>query len=317
MIELNYDEVFSYTNYINSHIKDFFSLKKQGVIFGQNIISGSRISGLGKDLENIPDVKAINTTNSENSLMGLGLGLSLGGTPSMFIMKQHDFALLGLDQLTNSVNLIQHFGFRESFIIIMVVVDSGFEGPQASLNNLDEFVSLSRQPVYFLNSKQNIENAFNEARKPGLHMMVLSQKHMKSPILNLPNGVLNSANSLLDNSVKSKNLLIYTGFDTEFIEQLLLRAESLGTTFDLFLNCQIPFQDSYYGECSPQEYLRIAYIQDTKSLFTASHTEALKITTKNNDVRVFTRVPNKSWSSVYHDIPEYTAEEVIRYVTQE
>ena len=100
------EENFSYTSFINLQIKEFFLEKQFGVIFGQNIISGSRISGLGNGIDKLNNIKAINTTNSENSLMGLGLGLALEGVPAIFLMKQHDFALLGLDQLTNTVNLI-------------------------------------------------------------------------------------------------------------------------------------------------------------------------------------------------------------------
>jgi len=313
MNELNYDNSFTNTNFINTKIREYFLFKNNGIIFGQNIISGSRISGLGKDLEKISNVTALNTTNAENSLMGLGLGLALNGTPSMFIMKQHDFALLGLDQLTNSVNLIQNFGFNESFIIVMVVVDSGYEGPQASLNNLDEFASLSRQPVYFLNSKQNIEYAFECAKKPGLHIMALSQKQMKSPILNLPKGRMNSKDASNNSAVNSENLIIYTGFNTEFIEQLLIEARNMDTSFDLLLNSMLPFPKFDEVALDLRRYSRIAFIQDTKSLFTASHMEAIKIVSRSNEVRVFTRVPNLSWSSVFHDSPEYKTEEIINF----
>ena len=313
MNELNYDNSFTNTNFINTKIREYFLFKNNGIIFGQNIISGSRISGLGKDLEKISNVTALNTTNAENSLMGLGLGLALNGTPSMFIMKQHDFALLGLDQLTNSVNLIQNFGFNESFIIVMVVVDSGYEGPQASLNNLDEFASLSRQPLYFLNSKQNIEHAFECAKKPGLHIMALSQKQMKSPILNLPKGRMNSKDASNSSAVNSENLIIYTGFNTELIEQLLIEARNMDTSFDLLLNSMLPFPKFDEVALDLRRYSRVAFIQDTKSLFTASHVEAIKIVSRSNEVRVFTRVPNLSWSSVFHDSPEYKTEEIINF----
>jgi hypothetical protein len=231
----------------------------------------------------------------------------------MFIMKQHDFALLGLDQLTNSVNLIQNFGFNESFIIVMVVVDSGYEGPQASLNNLDEFASLSRQPLYFLNSKQNIEHAFECAKKPGLHIMALSQKQMKSPILNLPKGRMNSKDASNSSAVNSENLIIYTGFNTELIEQLLIEARNMDTSFDLLLNSMLPFPKFDEVALDLRRYSRVAFIQDTKSLFTASHVEAIKIVSRSNEVRVFTRVPNLSWSSVFHDSPEYKTEEIINF----
>ena len=43
----------SFTQYVNKKIIDQFSNYEDSVIFGQNIVAGSRISGLGSQLENI------------------------------------------------------------------------------------------------------------------------------------------------------------------------------------------------------------------------------------------------------------------------
>jgi hypothetical protein len=301
----------NFTNYINLKIKDFFSSKKYGVIFGQNIISGSRISGLGHGLDELKNVNALNTTNSENSLMGLGLGLAMEGTPSLFLMKQHDFAILGLDQLTNTVNLISKLGFKESFILIMVIVDSGYEGPQASLNNIDEFASLTRSPIYYLNCKENIEKAFESAHSPGLHMMVLSQKNMKAPVasfkmerMRIQIGVSNF-----------NNILIYSGLDLNFINQLISIGISQNKQFDLFVNNQIPFLDENHLVTDFRNYKNIVFVQDTKSLFSASQRLASKLSEFENRIHVFNRVPNEKWSTVFEDIPEYRAVDVINRLT--
>ena len=229
----------NYTSFINFKIKEFFFKKNNGVVFGQNIVSGSRISGLGSDLDKLDNVRAINSTNSENSLMGLGLGLTLGCVPAIFLMKQHDFALLGLDQLTNTVNLISSNGFKESFIVLMVVVDSGFEGPQASLNNIDDFASLTRSHVHLLNSKESIDNAFKSAELPGLHMMVLSQKSMKKPLINalidaqkIGNLIKYSRNN---SNLESENLLIFTGVNLEFINNI----DRLALKYDVILDVML------------------------------------------------------------------------------
>ena len=171
----------TYAQYVNFKTVERFSARKS-VIFGQNIVAGSRISGLGANLDTLKNVIALNTPNAENSLMGFGLGMMLSGVDSAFLMKQHDFALLGLDQITNTVNVAKNYPLTASFVVLMVIVDSGYEGPQASLNNLDEFASLSRSPVHLLNSRENIDRAFENSRNPGFHMMALSQKNMKTLI---------------------------------------------------------------------------------------------------------------------------------------
>ena len=84
------DDKFNFVQYINaSTIKRFEN--KKSVIFGQNIVAGSRISGLGAGLDQQKNIITRNSPNVENSLMGFGLGLMLSGTDAALIMKQHDF----------------------------------------------------------------------------------------------------------------------------------------------------------------------------------------------------------------------------------
>ena len=61
-------EPISYTSYINLQIKDFFIKKNTGVVFGQNIISGSRISGLGNGLDKLDNIKSINVLKGEQAI---------------------------------------------------------------------------------------------------------------------------------------------------------------------------------------------------------------------------------------------------------
>ena len=53
----------TYTQYINFQIKSQFENYHHSVFYGQNIVAGSRISGLGAGLENVTGASAINTTN--------------------------------------------------------------------------------------------------------------------------------------------------------------------------------------------------------------------------------------------------------------
>lgn len=167
---------------INKTIIDIFSKYDRSVIYGQNIIAGSRISGLGKNLEKIQNAFVFNSTNTENSLMGIGMGCSLMGVPSLYLMKQHDFALLGLDQLVNTYNLIRNKRMKAPFIVVMVVVDSGFEGPQSNLNNLDDFASITKANVHFLNTYEKISTFKDLNLSNDLHFLAISQKNLKKEI---------------------------------------------------------------------------------------------------------------------------------------
>ena len=78
--------------YIERINKDLLSNLKnlQDVtIFGQNVNSGSFLSGLTKDIDTLKSAKIINSTNCENTLVGFGLGIALKKKNAIFICKQH------------------------------------------------------------------------------------------------------------------------------------------------------------------------------------------------------------------------------------
>ena len=80
---MNRDFETTFTKTINAKINELCS-NEPTIIFGQNIISGSRVSGLGTGLEKNIDSLAINTTNTENSLIGMGFGILLTGVNAIY-----------------------------------------------------------------------------------------------------------------------------------------------------------------------------------------------------------------------------------------
>ncbi len=157
----------NYITLINALIKAKVAEKSPLVMFGQNIAAGSCIGGLTRGLKNDDGHYVLNTPNCENTLVGTGFGLMLNGVSSIFFMKQQDFLLLGIDQLVNTYNLIRNRKLKSSFTIVNVVVDSGYEGPQSSLNNFYDFCSVARIPGYAVSNKCDSE--------------VIIQKHLISP----------------------------------------------------------------------------------------------------------------------------------------
>ena len=95
-----------YVQFVNSLIKNIIEKKKNLVLYGQNINAASCLSGLTRGLGDINSGLTINTPNSENTLVGVGFGLMLNNTSSIFFMKQMDFLLLGIDHLVNTYNII-------------------------------------------------------------------------------------------------------------------------------------------------------------------------------------------------------------------
>lgn len=307
---MSVDTTQNYVQYVNQGLRQRFEGKKS-VIFGQNVVSGSRISGLGAGLDALDSVKAINTPNVENSLMGFGLGLMLSGTDSAFLMKQHDFALLGLDQLTNTVNVAKSLNALGSFIVFMVVVDSGYEGPQASLNNLDEFASLSRSPVYFLNSKKNIDFAFQQSKRSGLHFMVLSQSSMKKELIDFGGLSVSVQNGeLIKQKDNSQHLIIYFGLDLGYLQNLQSEFASNQIKTDTLLINRLE-QNLNISPDFFKEYQSVVVINQSKSEVSYAQKMAFDITS-HTPVTYITRIPSAKWGQVSDDLPEISPSEVVR-----
>ncbi len=305
----------TYAQYVNAKTIERFSTRKS-VVFGQNIVAGSRISGLGANLDSLKNVTALNTPNVENSLMGFGLGMMLSGIDSLFLMKQHDFALLGLDQITNTVNVAKNYPLAASFVVIMVIVDSGYEGPQASLNNLDEFASLSRSSVHFLNTRQNIDRAFENSRNPGFHMMALSQKNMKSPVGQGQDQSKNiHAGQFIVNSKHTNVLLIFFGLELQYLNRIRDEFSAIGNSPDILiiasLNSKIHLADLDLGK-----YTSIVIINTSKSEISYAQKLASDLQSKFDKVFYVGRTQSDSWGYVSSDEPEASPSGILKMWTR-
>jgi len=168
-----------YVTRVNATLRAELAKFDTSVVYGQNINAGSRLSGLAKGLGDIPGCKVINTPNVENSLVGMGFGLMLSGIPSMFLMKQQDFVLLAVDQLVNTWNALRSRGPFVPFVIGMIVVDSGWEGPQSSFNNTGGLANLVRIPSYLPTGAAEIPLAVAGAFQGGPTMLSVSQRLFK------------------------------------------------------------------------------------------------------------------------------------------
>ncbi len=177
----------TYLEHINSLIKSEILKPKHPVIFGQNINAGSCLSGLTRGMKVQEGGHIINSTNTENSLVGFGFGLMLGGARAGFFMKQMDFLMLGIDQLVNTWNIIrsiEHQPKEGSFTIMAIVVDSGYEGPQSSLNNFADFCSIARIPGFTVTNKADADYIFQKhLMQPGFRIIGVSQRLLKTEII--------------------------------------------------------------------------------------------------------------------------------------
>ena len=154
-------------------------IQKGTVIFGQNITTGSRISGLTNKIEKLNKAEIFNTQNSEASLIGFGFGLMISNVSSIYFAKQLDFIILGLDHIINTLNSVILQKIKKSFSIITYIVDSGFEGPQSRFHCLSDISSMSKANCNYLIFPHDINFNLRKMKKKGFNIFCLSQKFSK------------------------------------------------------------------------------------------------------------------------------------------
>lgn len=175
-----------YIEYINSQLQKETAVRENLVIFGQNVAAGSHISGMTKNLRVGPGGLILNVTNSENTLANLGFGMMLGGVSSIFFMKQQDFLLLGIDPLVNTYNFIRRKIPGASYTIFFIVVDSGYQGLQSSLNNFGDFCSMARVDGFTIQTKADAEAIIaSHLVSPGFRIIGISQRMFQQEIIDL------------------------------------------------------------------------------------------------------------------------------------
>ena len=213
MDELKGEKQMKNADAFNSALITYLKSKERCVVYGQNVDAGSRIGGIAKNLSALENIRVINSTNTENTLAGFGFGLLLADIPSCYILKQHDFMLLGMDHWRNTWNMIKSREFDANYVVFAPVVDSGYEGPQANLNNLAEFSSIFDCPVYLANSTSSITKIFSNLNSTPFSIVGLSQKQLKSDIDDIRDLAVNeSSYSVFVQEANTDETIEYTDY---------------------------------------------------------------------------------------------------------
>ena len=175
-----------YLEYMNNLIIEQVRTTENCVLFGQNINAGSCLGGLTRNIKVTEKSRIFNSTNAENSLVGFGFGVMMNGASAVFLMKQLDFLLLGIDHLVNTYNIIRSIKEKYSqgsFTIVATVVDSGYDGPQSSFNNFYDLCAIARVDGFNVNNKADADHVFSkEFLQPGFRIIALSQRLSKEEL---------------------------------------------------------------------------------------------------------------------------------------
>jgi pyruvate/2-oxoglutarate/acetoin dehydrogenase E1 component len=178
----------NYITAVNELIVAATAKLPNAVLYGENIDTGSRISGLSKNLKTPEGGRIINVGDCEATHCGVGFGMMLDGGTAVLFAKQLDFMLLGIDHFVSTYNFIRCRPRTDlgSFTIITIVCDQGLQGPQSSFNALGDICSLARIDGYTLTNRQDSLHVLtHQLGKPGFRFIALGQRMFGAEVLDL------------------------------------------------------------------------------------------------------------------------------------
>jgi pyruvate/2-oxoglutarate/acetoin dehydrogenase E1 component len=257
-----------YLETINKIIINTLKKKKNYLIYGQNINSGTYISGLSKNIDLVKKSKIFNTPNCEYSAIGAGFGVMIAEGNVIYFGKQLDFLLLGVDHFVNTLNAIKtnYKKIKGSYTIITFVCDQGFQGPQSSFNNIDDLSSLAQFDTYQINTLYEARKVIPYAiNKRGFKIIAIGQR-LSGQKIYLGNPMHVSKNySFINYHDKKKIIIICSNFSFYYALELkenLLKKKSVGIININFLE-KLEF-DALFKYIKFSEEL--IFISDTKSI---------------------------------------------------
>ncbi len=303
-----------YVEYINELIRKKILQEEKIVVFGQNIVAGSCLGGLTRNLKVSEDGLIINTPNSENTLCGVGFGLMTGGVPAIYFMKQLDFLLLGVDHLVNTYNFIRRKNPSASFTIFPIVVDSGYQGLQSSLNNFGDFCSIARVPGFTITNKIDAEAIINSHLvSPGFRIIGVSQRLFGQEILNVESLYVNQENTVFQYKKGNQATIVCFNFSLPYGLELYQKLKETGIEASLFnVNALIPTNWGRVVE-SAEETKNLIVIDDSKSENLSCHpfiNDVLNKCSLKNNILI-KKDMSGDWLSPNPDILEINYEEIV------
>jgi len=194
------------------------------------------------------------------------------GVSSVFMMKQQDFLLLGIDHLVNTYNVIRMRRPEASFTILAIVVDSGWEGPQSCLNNLDDFCSISHVPGFVASNREDVARVFDAHMvAPGCRILGVSQRLFKQEVIEPPGPARSDASAEIFSYARGRDATV-VAFNFAFPQALDIHAAAAraGVSISLFsVNAMLPSTWTPILD-DLQRTRRLAVVDDSKSANRAS-----------------------------------------------
>ncbi len=228
----------SFIQSINECVIGEMKRNKNLVSFGLGINDPKRIFGSTKNLlESFGTSRVFDVPTSENSLTGIGLGLSLGGNPVLMTHQRADFFLLAFDQLINSISKWNYMFSENSGavnITIRLIVGRGWgQGPTHSQNLQSVFSHFPGLKVVVPTSPFNVKGLLTSSLRDPNPVIFLEHRWLHNTV-----GYVPKNNFLLD---LNKSKVLKKGKDITLISMSYMTLEIKNLYKDL-KNLNIDFE---------------------------------------------------------------------------
>jgi len=280
----------SYIRHIIDRVNEVTARCGPVLLYGENIDTGSRISGLARGLTVNPAGRILNVGNCELAHCGIGFGVMIDRGNAALFMKQLDFLLLGLDQLVNTFNFIRAYRPKDqvgSFTIFLIICDQGHQGPQSSMNSASDFASMANVDVYCLNAASDAAAVVGDRFVAGgFRVMCLSQRLFGAPALDLPAQWHSADRAIFRYRSGDDATLLCYNFALRQGVELADRAAAAGLATDLFHANFVPGADLSPLVESCKRTGKLAILDDSKSVTKFGDMLLARLLTARVDVEV-------------------------------
>lgn len=196
---------------------------KNYIIYGENINNGSFIGGLALSLQGNGNT-LLNVGNAEYTHIGIGYGIALIGKKALYICKQLDFLLFGMDHFLSTNEIFKMSNCSGTFVMITAAQDQGYQGPQSSFTKVSALSNLLEFTTYTLNCINAFSAFKHSIDEAGIKLGILSQKLYNESLINISHEPINYAGYEVYGNPKVDNRLkIYAGgFSIEYLKRYLI-----------------------------------------------------------------------------------------------
>ena len=228
-------KLYKFSEIINLKVKKIMKKNNKVICYGLGINDPKSIFGTTKDLQKqFGNKRVFDVPTSENSLTGIGLGISLGGFIPIITHQRLDFFLLAMDQLVNNLAKWKYMFAtkKKTTVIIRLIVGRGWgQGPTHSQSLHSWFSHIPGIKVLTPAFSKDYVGLLNQSLKENGPTIIIEHRWLHD----IKSEYLNASKSIkygLSNQLSKGKKLTVVSFSYSTIEIMQIRQILLENNID-------------------------------------------------------------------------------------